>query len=73
MVSKNISLYIDYKTNFICRFTYVNEIISTSYRFKNSLESLDECINKFIVDFPDLKSATLLVNDQTEKIIKNLY
>ena len=52
---------------------YVNEIISTPYRFKNSLESLDECINKFIADLPNPKSATLLVNDETDKIIKKLY
>jgi len=52
---------------------YVNEIISTPYRFKNSLVSLEECIIKFIADLPNPKSATLLVNDQTEEIIKKLY
>jgi glycosyltransferase involved in cell wall biosynthesis len=52
---------------------YVNEIISTPYKFENTSESLDECINKFIADLPNPKSATLLVNDETEKIIKKLY
>ena len=52
---------------------YVNEVISTPYRFENSLESLDKCINKFIVDLPKPKSAKLLVNDETDKIIKKLY
>ena len=52
---------------------YVNEIISTPYRFENNLESLDKCINKFIADLPNPKSATLLVNDETKKIIKKLY
>lgn len=52
---------------------YVNEVISTPYKFENSLESLEGCINKFIRDLPNPKSAKLLVNDQTEKIIKKLY
>ena len=52
---------------------YVNEIISTPYKFENSLESLEGCINKFIEDLPNPKSAKLLVNDETGKIIKKLY
>lgn len=51
---------------------YVDEIISTPYRFDNNIHSLIKCIRKLVRDMPNATPATLLVEDETHKIINKL-
>ena len=51
---------------------YGKDIIHTPYLFKNNLNSLEKCINKFYNDLPNTISAKLLIKDSTDKIIQKL-